>query len=105
MPNAEPSHHRRYGVAGRPAGCIPCVVRRMCRQIHWGPAMHIRLKKLIGTIVTVVFLTFYCLFVMVLAVRLLPGTSGAVQFLFYLVFGLVWVIPIGLLIRWMQRPA
>lgn len=67
--------------------------------------MHVRLKKLIGTIITVVFLTIYCLMVMVLAVRLLPGTSGFVQFLFYAGFGLAWVIPIGLLIRWMQRPA
>lgn len=67
--------------------------------------MNVRLKKLIGTIVTVVFLTFYCLLVMVLAVRLLPGTNGAVQLLFYAVFGLIWVVPIGLVIRWAQRPA
>lgn len=66
--------------------------------------MPVRLKKLIGTIFTVVFLTFYCLMVMVLAVRLLPGTSGAIQLLFYAVFGLLWVIPVGLVIRWAQRP-
>lgn len=67
--------------------------------------MNIRLKKLIATLFTVGFLTLYCLFVMVLAVKLLPGTNGATQLLFYAVFGLLWVIPVGIVIRWAQRPA
>lgn len=66
--------------------------------------MHVRARKLIGTIVTVVFLIVYCLFVMLLAVHTLPGTSGWVQLVFYTFFGLVWVVPIGALIKWMQRP-
>ena len=67
--------------------------------------MNIRLKKLIATFFTVGFLTLYCLFVMVLAVKLLPGTNGTMQLLFYMVFGLLWVIPVGIVIRWAQRPA
>jgi len=66
--------------------------------------MNIRVKKLIGTIVTVAFLFVYSLLAMVLAERLLPGTSGLVQFTYYAVAGLLWVIPIGALISWMQRP-
>lgn len=67
--------------------------------------MHPRLKKAIGTVITVVFLTIYCLLAMMLAVRLLPGTSGWTQLLYYVVAGLLWVIPIGIVIRWMQKPA
>lgn len=67
--------------------------------------MNVRLKKLIGTVVTVVFLIFYSLLAMVLAVRLLPGTSGAVQLLYYAVAGLLWIVPVGALIAWAQRPA
>lgn len=63
-----------------------------------------RARKLIGTIVTVVFVTVYALLAMVLAGRLLPGTGGLVQLAYYAVAGLVWVVPVALVIRWMQRP-
>lgn len=66
--------------------------------------MNIRLKKLIGTIITVAFLVLYALLAMVLAVRLLPGTSGLVQLAYYAVAGLLWIVPVGGLIAWMQRP-
>jgi len=65
--------------------------------------VNVRLRKLIGTVLTVVFLVIYCLLAMVLAVRLLPGTSGLTQLAYYVVAGLVWIVPIGLLIKWMQR--
>ncbi len=66
--------------------------------------MNVRLKKLIGTLVTVVFLIVYCFAVMLLAVRLLPGTNGWTQLLYYTVTGLIWIVPVGALIKWMQTP-
>jgi len=66
--------------------------------------MNVRVKKLIGTFVTVVFLFFYSLIAMLLAERLLPGTSGVIQLAYYAVAGLIWVVPVGALIAWMQRP-
>lgn len=66
--------------------------------------MNVRLKKLIGTVVTVVFLFVYSLAAMLLAERLLPGTSGLVQLGYYATAGLIWVVPVGALITWMQRP-
>ncbi|XWN29598.1 MAG: DUF2842 domain-containing protein [Devosia sp.] len=66
--------------------------------------MNMRLRKLIGTVVTVVFLVIYAFMAMLLAVRLLPGTSGLVQLAYYSVAGLIWVVPVGALISWMQRP-
>jgi len=62
-----------------------------------------RLKKLIGSIVLVVFVCFYALTAMTIAAAKLPGTSGLTQFLFYLVAGLIWIIPAGAIIYWMQR--
>ncbi len=65
--------------------------------------MNVRAKKLVGTMVTVIFLFFYSLFAMLLAERLLPGTNGFVQLVFYMVAGLVWVVPVAALISWMHR--
>ena len=65
--------------------------------------MHIRLKKLLGTVVTVAFLIVYCFLAMLLATKLLPGTNGVTQLAYYFVAGLLWVVPIGALVSWMQR--
>lgn len=63
-----------------------------------------RLRKLIGTIVLVAFVCVYALVAMVVAAVTLPDESRAVQMAYYAVAGLVWVIPAGLIIRWMERP-
>ncbi len=66
--------------------------------------MHPRLRKLIGTVLLVTFVCVYALVVMTVAAAKLPGTSGLVQLAFYAVAGLIWVLPAGLLVRWMVRP-
>ena len=66
--------------------------------------MPIRLRKLIGTVVLLVFVIVYGLITMSVAATRLPGTSHLVQALFYAVAGLIWVVPAGLLIKWMARP-
>jgi hypothetical protein len=63
-----------------------------------------RTRKLIGTAVLAVFVPFYALTAMTIAAARLPGTSGLTQTLFFAIGGLVWVIPAGLLVTWMQRP-
>jgi len=63
-----------------------------------------RLRKLVGTVVLVVFVSFYALAAMTLAAAKLPGTSGWVQLIFYVVAGFAWVLPVLPLIAWMQRP-
>jgi hypothetical protein len=62
-----------------------------------------RLRKLVGTIVLVVFVSVYALTVMTLAAARLPGASGWTQLAFFLVAGLLWVIPAAGLIYWMQK--
>jgi hypothetical protein len=66
--------------------------------------MRQRVRKLIGAIVLGIFVPFYALTVMSIAGARLPGTSTLTQTIFYAVGGLLWVIPAGLIITWMQRP-
>lgn len=63
-----------------------------------------RLRKLVGSVLLVVFVFFYALTAMTVAAAKLPGTSRLTQFVFYVVVGLAWVIPAGALIFWMQKP-
>lgn len=66
--------------------------------------MRQRQRKLVGTVALIALVIFWALF----AMSLVYGRVGALpvygQTLVYLVLGLVWVLPGGLLIRWMQRP-
>ena len=63
-----------------------------------------RIRKLIGTVVLLLFIPFYALVAM--AVTGGPGVINAnkwLQMLCYIVAGTLWTIPAGLLIRWMSR--
>ena len=61
-------------------------------------------RKLIGAALLLVFVTVYALVAMTIGAARLPGTSIWVQTAYYAVAGLFWVIPAGLIIKWMQRP-
>lgn len=66
--------------------------------------MPIRLRKLIGTIVLMVFIPVYCLFAAAVGDRLLYGASGLAQAAYYVIAGLIWVLPAGVVVTWMVRP-
>jgi len=63
-----------------------------------------RLRKLIGTVALVVFVTFYALIAMTIGAAKLPGTSYPIQVGYYATAGLLWVLPAGAIIAWMLRP-
>lgn len=65
--------------------------------------MGMRMRKLVGTVLLLVLVAVYALAVMVLAGVLLPEGSKVSELAFYAVAGLAWVLPAGLLVRWMQR--
>ena len=65
--------------------------------------LNIRTRKLIGTLVLLVFLTLYSFLVMTIAVSHLPD-NGFVQFAYYLTAGVIWAFPMKYLIIWMVRP-
>jgi hypothetical protein len=60
-----------------------------------------RTKTLIGTLLILVWLFFYTLFAMRLAVAILPGAHWAAEMVYYAFAGMAWIIPPGFLIQWM----
>lgn len=66
--------------------------------------MNVRVRKLIGAVALLIFIPAYAVVVMTVSVARLPETGVLTHTIFYLVAGLLWVIPAGLIIRWMQRP-
>ena len=67
-------------------------------------SMSNRTRKLIGTIILLIFLVFYFLIVAAIAEPILRDADKFVEFLFYLIGGLAWVFPAGAIIKWMQVP-
>ncbi len=61
------------------------------------------LRKFIGVLLLVPFVMIYALLAMVLAVRLLPGQPLVLQTLYYVVAGLVWIVPAAAIIWFMQK--
>ena len=66
--------------------------------------MPVRLRKFIGAVVLLVFLTIYALAVMAFAANHMQDADKVMDGAFYVVAGLAWVLPAGLLVTWMQRP-
>lgn len=64
-----------------------------------------RQRKLAGTVALLIFLTLYALAALAMAIVLqVHTTSKFVELIYYLVAGLLWVIPAGAIVTWMQRP-
>lgn len=66
--------------------------------------MGIRTRKLIGTVVMLVFIGFYVIFAMAVAEGRITEAPKLVQTVGYIILGLIWVVPLLPLIRWMGRP-
>lgn len=61
-------------------------------------------RKFIGAVAMLVFVVAYALVVMVIAQGRIHDAAKPVQTVFYVVAGLVWILPLMPLIRWMERP-
>ena len=67
--------------------------------------MRRRTRKLVGVGVTLVFVVVYALVAMALAqARFVEGAPDLLQWIYYAVIGMAWVLPVMPLIRWMERP-
>jgi hypothetical protein len=66
--------------------------------------MKLRTRKAIGTILTVVWITFYALVMMAVGAVLVIGRGIALELPFYVVAGLGWVPLEMWIIKWMSRP-
>lgn len=64
-----------------------------------------RTRKLVGTIALLVMITLYALLALAVAIVLqVRQANQFVEIVYYVVAGLLWVIPAGLLIKWMAKP-
>jgi Protein of unknown function (DUF2842) len=66
--------------------------------------MHIRTRKLVGTVALFVLVATWALLAMALAQSVAIPASRWVATLYYAVAGLGWVLPAMPLIWWMARP-
>jgi hypothetical protein len=62
-----------------------------------------RNRKLVGTIALLTFVSIYALLAMVAAMILQVNASKATELTYYLVTGLLWVLPASWLVKWMQQ--
>jgi predicted membrane channel-forming protein YqfA (hemolysin III family) len=60
-------------------------------------------RKLVGTVVIIVFVCVYALVAMALAQGRITEAPKPVQTIAYIALGLAWVLPLLPLIRWMER--
>jgi hypothetical protein len=65
--------------------------------------MTTRLRKLIGTILLLAMVAAYALIATAVAGIVLPEAGKLAELAFYAMAGLAWVLPAGLLIRWMHK--
>lgn len=66
--------------------------------------MPVRTKKLIGTILMIILVILYALIAMNVATLFLADAHWVVHLTYFLVTGLLWILPAMWLISWMERP-
>lgn len=64
-----------------------------------------RQRKLAGTVAMFVLIIVYAFIALAVAVVLqVREANKFVELLYYIIAGLLWVLPAGVLIKWMQKP-
>jgi hypothetical protein len=66
--------------------------------------MRLRTRKLIGAVGLLVLAIVWPLLMLGLGYSRLSAYYAPAQVVFFLVLGVIWLLPAALLIRWMQRP-
>ena len=62
-----------------------------------------RIKKLIGAVAIVIWVPLYALVAGALGVHVLPHAAWYAELLYYAAAGMLWIVPIGLMLPWMNR--
>ncbi|MBN9247068.1 MAG: DUF2842 domain-containing protein [Hyphomicrobium sp.] len=64
-----------------------------------------RKRKLVGTLALLLMIAVYAVLAVAVAIVLqVRNVSKVAELVYYIVAGLLWVLPAGWLIAWMQRP-
>jgi hypothetical protein len=66
--------------------------------------MHPRLRSFIGTILIIILVIVYALAATTVASLLLATSPWWVHFLYFLLSGLLWILPAMVIIKWMAGP-
>lgn len=66
--------------------------------------MPLRLRKLVGTFALVMLVVLYALLATTIATYRLAESPWWVHLLYFLLSGLIWILPAMAIIRWMERP-
>ncbi len=67
--------------------------------------MTMRTRKLIGTVALLALIVVYSFLAMSVAMVLqMQSANKAIELLYYVVAGTLWIIPAGAIIWWMQQP-
>lgn len=61
-------------------------------------------RKFVGMVALVIFVVVYALVAMVIGDMTLQQASVPVKLVYFAIAGLIWVIPAGAIIWWMQKP-
>jgi uncharacterized membrane protein len=73
-------------------------------QHFQGVVMPVRLKKFIGIILIVVLVMLYALLATTIATLTLAQSPWWVHLLYFLLTGVLWVVPAMFIIKWMAGP-
>ena len=66
--------------------------------------MTTRKRKLIGTILLLLMITLYSLLALAAAIVLqVRQANHAIEVAYYVIAGLLWVLPAGVIIKWMSK--
>ncbi|MCL6706728.1 DUF2842 domain-containing protein [Pseudomonas sp. R2.Fl] len=66
--------------------------------------MPVRLRKFIGTIMIIVLVLLYAVLATSIASALLGTSPWWIHLVYFLLTGLLWVLPAMLIIKWMAGP-
>jgi hypothetical protein len=91
----------RQGNGGR---LVPRTARLYAEPRHWTGKMPVRLKKLIGTVLLILLVIVYALAATTVAVAQLAESGPLTHFVFFLLSGLLWILPAMAIIKWMILP-
>lgn len=65
--------------------------------------MPVRLKKFVGSVLLVALVIVYALAATTVAASRLATSGPLVHLIFFLVSGLLWILPAMVIIKWMQH--
>ncbi|MCM2292144.1 DUF2842 domain-containing protein [Allorhizobium sp. BGMRC 0089] len=66
--------------------------------------MPVRLRKFIGTILMILLVTIYAIMATTIATLALNQAPWWIHLMYFLLSGLVWILPAMLIIKWMAGP-